>query len=111
MGRETAEGVMSSTKAMGTFADRLSEHPDIAAAAGRIAERYGVTVGDIARPRREVTDLSFSAKAAQTHFVLSLRGVGWSWPAIGRLLGVDHTTAMYMARRNSVLPGKLVRVA
>lgn len=84
---------------MSTFADRLSEHPEIAAAAGRIAERYGVTVGEIANPRRHVTGRSVQARAARKHFILALRGIAWSWPAIGALLGMNHTSAMHAADR------------
>lgn len=65
--------------------------------AQRIAERHGVSLEKMLTPGKAHTDQQAKASKARVLFVLSLRGIAWSWPQIGKLLGLDHTTCMAFA--------------
>lgn len=58
-----------------------------------VAAEHGVTVDEILSPSRYRHIV-----AARREVCTRLRAQGWSYPAIGRALGRDHATVMYLVK-------------
>jgi chromosomal replication initiation ATPase DnaA len=61
--------------------------------AARIAGAHGVSVEEMLGPRAER-----HLAAARLELYRTLRALGWSYPAIGRVVGRHHTTVMAAVR-------------
>ena len=76
--------------------DLLEQHGLVGLLAS-YAQRFDVAFGQVIRPGKVVTPMQRRAVTARREFILFLRTEGYSWPSIGRLLGMDHSSAMYAA--------------
>lgn len=65
-------------------------HPDIIERASEIAQSFGVELEALVNRRREQP----GCDARHTFWTYLYDGLGWSYPRIARIWGVDHTTVM-----------------
>jgi len=65
--------------------------------ADRISLKHGITVEEL-RGRRRFKHIV----AARVEFCKSLRAKNWSYPAIALFLNRDHTSIMYLLKRDDV---------
>lgn len=74
--------------------DHLGRYGDIGALVRRVAARHGVTLVELIG-----VDRTAHVVACRVEIIRALRAKGWSQPAIGRLLQLDHTTVGHHLRK------------
>lgn len=74
--------------------DHLVRYGDIGALVRRVAARRGVTLVELLG-----VDRTAHVVACRVEVMRALRAKGWSQPAIGRLLQLDHTTVGHHLRK------------